>query len=323
MKQIHEVLPEPRLDVRDLRLIAAIEEAGTLTKAAALLCVTQSALSHHLARLEERLGVAMFERVGRTLHKTAAARLVLSEGQDLQQRLLALEQKIAAAGRDPIHIQLHVQCSTAFFWLPELMKSLDAGAEPIEVGVAHSGGTRLLQDVLSHKAQLALCFEDKLPPGLRAVELFKDRLAVVMDPSHPWAQRRRIGITQLASQRLFSFDLPEKELRALGNRLFGDVPERNRPTVRRIPLTETILALVQNGLGIALMAPWTVVPHLERGDIVARSLSSPGAARRWKGVYREDYEHRCAAEAVLARLKFIVTGLARRAEPWLLPAGSF
>lgn len=63
------------LDARDLRLVQAIADAGGVTRAARRLHLSQSAVSHQLRGLEERLGVELFERRGRTLAITQGERI--------------------------------------------------------------------------------------------------------------------------------------------------------------------------------------------------------------------------------------------------------
>jgi DNA-binding transcriptional LysR family regulator len=89
MSTVHEM---PSLELRDLRLVLAIARRGGLGAAARHLHLTQSALSHHLRALEERLGVSVFDRVGRGLVVNArGARLV-----ELADRLLLTHELPAA-----------------------------------------------------------------------------------------------------------------------------------------------------------------------------------------------------------------------------------
>jgi LysR family transcriptional regulator, regulator for metE and metH len=57
-----------------LQIISALDELGTLTQAAEALCLSQSALSHQIRKLEELAGVRIWHRVGRSLYLTPAGK---------------------------------------------------------------------------------------------------------------------------------------------------------------------------------------------------------------------------------------------------------
>src|SRR5712671_8145055 len=88
------------LEVRHLRLVAAVADVGSLTKAGDHLHVTQSALSHQLRDIEDRLGAALFLRVGRRLVLTPAGERLLASATDVLERLERAEHEIRAMGRD-------------------------------------------------------------------------------------------------------------------------------------------------------------------------------------------------------------------------------
>lgn len=76
-----------RLEIRDFRLVVAISELGTLTRAGQQLNLTQSALSHQLADLERRLGASLFERSGRRMIPNRLGARLASHGKELLERL--------------------------------------------------------------------------------------------------------------------------------------------------------------------------------------------------------------------------------------------
>src|SRR3954470_4902740 len=80
-----------RLEIRDFRLVVAISELGTLTRAGQQLNLTQSALSHQLAALERRLGASLFERSGRRMIPNRLGARLASHGKELLERLLGVE----------------------------------------------------------------------------------------------------------------------------------------------------------------------------------------------------------------------------------------
>ena len=85
------------LEVRDIRLVQAVAEEGSLTKAGNVLFLTQSALSRQLADLERRLGVALFQRSGRRMVPTPAAERLLESGREIMGAVARAEEEARAA----------------------------------------------------------------------------------------------------------------------------------------------------------------------------------------------------------------------------------
>ena len=77
----------PKLDVRHLQLVQAIAEEGSVTRAGLRLHLTQSALSHQLRDAEERLGVRLFDRIGRRLLLAAAGERLLRSARAVLEEL--------------------------------------------------------------------------------------------------------------------------------------------------------------------------------------------------------------------------------------------
>src|SRR3954451_9269285 len=87
------------LEIRHLRLVAAVAAVGSLTRAGDQLHLTQSALSHQLRDIESRLGAALFLRVGKRLLLTPAGERLLEWATDVLGRLEQTEQEIRERGR--------------------------------------------------------------------------------------------------------------------------------------------------------------------------------------------------------------------------------
>src|SRR5215471_4468328 len=111
------------LEIRHLKLIAAIAETGSMTKAGNCLHLTQSALSHQLRDAEEQLGVPLFERGNRKMTLTPAgqrllqsARMVIAELDGAQREIK--DRKAIGQGL----IRLSTECYTVYHWLPARLK---------------------------------------------------------------------------------------------------------------------------------------------------------------------------------------------------------
>ncbi|HEX2401688.1 MAG TPA: LysR family transcriptional regulator, partial [Mycobacterium sp.] len=105
------------LEVRHLRLVSAVAELGSLTRAGDRLHLTQSALSHQLRDIESRLGAALFLRVGKRLVLTPAGERLLATARDVLDRLDRTEQDIHQMGKARAGmLRLTTECYTCYHW---------------------------------------------------------------------------------------------------------------------------------------------------------------------------------------------------------------
>ena len=132
-----------RLEIRDFRLVVAISELGTLTRAGQQLNLTQSALSHQLADLERRLGAALFERSGRRMIPNRLGARLASHGKELLERLGDVERDVfdAAARREAV-LRIATECYTCYHWLPPVLQEFRKLHPSVDVEVVPSATTR-------------------------------------------------------------------------------------------------------------------------------------------------------------------------------------
>src|SRR3954468_8058263 len=103
------------LEVRHLRLVAAVSAVGSLTRAGDQLHLTQSALSHQLRDIEARLGAALFLRVGKRLVLTPAGERLLHSATDILGRLQEAEHEIRQMGRERAgSLRITTECYTCY-----------------------------------------------------------------------------------------------------------------------------------------------------------------------------------------------------------------
>ena len=111
------------LDVRHLRLVVAIAEQRSLTRASEVLHLTQSALSHQLRDIEDRLGTPLFLRLNKRMALTPAGERLLEHGRAVLDELSSVEGPFAAGSRTPcVPLRLSTECYTCYHWLPAVLK---------------------------------------------------------------------------------------------------------------------------------------------------------------------------------------------------------
>lgn len=299
---MHDIatLPSPRLELRDLQLVLALATAGSTARAAPTLHLTQPAVSRALLALEDRLGAELFERNPRGLSPTAAGERLISGARALLLAMHDLEQRVCQP-EPPIRLRVVCECYTAYHWLPSALLSLRSTAPGLEVSVEVQHSADPVRALRAGEVDVALLTTARLPQGpLREQALFDDEVVFVLASHHPLAKKRALSRADLrAYPILTSSNTPEPERRWFTRRVFG--PKAPRLLLQALPLTEAILDVTRAGMGIAVLSEWIAGPHLERGDLVARRLSSGPLRRPWRFAYRS--EIRAAAQQLLPVLR--------------------
>src|SRR3954462_2063613 len=145
------------LGLRILRMIVHAAEEGGFVRAAQRVGRSQSAVSLQLRRLEEQVGVRLFEKRGRNLEPTAAGRTFLEHAKQLlelnDQALAALQDTVA-----PCEVRFGVSPYFAEFWLPRLLKIFKARHPEAHLEVTIDQNSVLLKKFRRGELDLALAF---------------------------------------------------------------------------------------------------------------------------------------------------------------------
>lgn len=268
------------LDIRHLKLVVAITEEKSVTKAGETLHLTQSALSHQLREIEEKLGTPLFLRMNKKMIATQAGERLLSTARQVLDEMKRAENHIAqmAASRQGT-LRISTECYTCYHWLPDVMKEFRRKFPAVEVKIDAEATHRPIQALLRGKLDIAIvsdCRRDKL---LSYQPLFRDEFVAIMAADHPLVSRPYLRARDFADQEVILYvrreesTLFEKVLRPA-----GVTPAR----VSEVPLTEAIIEMVKAGLGISALALWAVEEQIAAGKIAARSITSKGLHRQWQ-----------------------------------------
>ncbi len=263
------------LELRHLETLLALSECGSLSKAAARLFLTQSALSHQLKALESHYGAALVEKNIRPLRFTA-----------IGQRLLALAHevlpRVAAAGRDVARLaeghsgplRVAVQCHNCFDWL---MPAMDAYRElwpEVELDIVSGFVMNPLPLIERGEAELAVMHDpQEQHPNIVFSPLFRYESVALMSPKHRLAAKSWMTAADFADETLITYPVPDELLDVMKHCL---TPAKINPKRRTAELTVAILQLVASGRGIAALPSWTVGNYIERGYVVSRPIGQHG-----------------------------------------------
>jgi DNA-binding transcriptional LysR family regulator len=258
--------------VTEVETFRALMNSGSARKAAALLGVTQPAVSQSLKRLESEAGFALFQRLRGRLVPTPEAQALLVEVERMFVGLGAIEHRLRSL-RDHGVEQLQIACYPAFGlgFMPRCLKKLAASAKPgarphVSLQVLSSRDVR--ERVVSGLADFGLLADEVPTEGLDASTFARFPGVVVMKKGHSLARHRQVKPEQLAELPFLALN-PEDASR---QRLESALAQRNvRLSVAvHTPYAASVCEMALQGLGVGVVNPITALDYADRGLVVRK-----------------------------------------------------
>jgi DNA-binding transcriptional LysR family regulator len=259
------------MELRQLEHFVAVADERHFTRAAEVLSITQSGLSASIRALERELGAQLFVRSTRSVELTDAGLALLRESR----RTLAS----AAAGREAVAAVQGLRRGRLVVGTEEGLDAVDvpgvvarflASHPGVELVLRQAGSTLLVKELAAGDVDVA--FIATAPERMAGVEqrvLASEAMVVVCHPGHPLAGARDVPLARLAQEAFIDLS-PESGAQAIAERAFAAAGVQRR-TVLEVDDTEMLRAMVNHGLGIALVpAPAACrLPRisLRKGDV--------------------------------------------------------
>jgi LysR family transcriptional regulator, regulator for metE and metH len=276
------------LEIRHLKLVAAIAETGSVTLAGNRLHLTQSALSHQLRDAEEQLGVPLFERRNRRMALTAAGERLLQSARTVLDELARAEKDIQECNGNSAAkgvLRLSTECYTVYHWLPPRLKLFQHKFPAVDFQLVIEATHSPFEALLEGKLDLAIVCDPIRNRKIRYTPLFEDEVVIIVPRDHRLAAKRFATPEEFAGENLIIY--PPKEDSTVLNRFL--IPAGISPrSVREVMLTDVIIEMVRGGLGVAALAKWAVSPQLDSGTLVGLSLTEQGFRRTWSAAQLRD-----------------------------------
>jgi DNA-binding transcriptional LysR family regulator len=193
------------LDVRKLRVLREVETRGTIAAAADALRYTPSAVSQQLAALQVEAGVALLERVGRSVRLTDAGRRLVRHADEILSRLEEAEAELAAGDAVRGTVRVSAFQTAALALLPRAIAELGARHPDLRVEYTEAEAEESLPLLAGGGLDLVIAEEyDYLPrprdPRLSREELGRDPILVALPEGHRMARRGRpVPLAELAA----------------------------------------------------------------------------------------------------------------------------
>ncbi|HVF39621.1 MAG TPA: LysR substrate-binding domain-containing protein [Gemmatimonadaceae bacterium] len=285
MESFHD---HTRIDMRHIRLIAAIAEHGSVTAAARVLRLSQPALSHQLRELETRLRTPLFVRTSRRMVATAAgeqlahvARLVLKEVHGFERQ--AADGRFGHARGT---IRLATECYTVYHWLPSVLRLFAARWPGVDLRIVPEHTASPIAALRDGSLDVAVVHSRPTDKRITGEALFDDEMVAVVSPQHRFARQPFVAAADFASEHLICYTTASGPSMFMREILIPAdvVPERTT----QLQLTEAILELVAADMGVAVLSKWAVMPRVRSGNVAAVRLTERGFLTKWYVATRAD-----------------------------------
>ncbi|PHV09021.1 LysR family transcriptional regulator [Janthinobacterium sp. BJB412] len=260
------------LEIRHLRTLSALRSAGSLVRAAQLLNLTQSALSHQIKLLEDRYGGPLFERKSVPIGFTATGSRLLKLADLLLPEIEQCERDVSRLSQgDQGQLRVALECHTCFDWLMPVMDEFRRRWPEVEIDLVsgfHSEPADLLR---SGEADLVI--GSPYGPDFATFPLFRFEILVVMAQKHRLQALRRLAASDFEGETLITYPVPEARIDLIREVLR---PAGVRFERRSAELTVAILQLVASRRGVAALPNWAIKNYVDYDYVVARPVGEQG-----------------------------------------------
>jgi LysR family transcriptional regulator for metE and metH len=262
-----------------LAIIREVEHQGSLTAAATRLNLTQSALSHAVAKLEDQIGAKIWRREGRSLQPTQAGEFLLAVANRLLPQLSHAEdrlQQFAQGERGKLRIGM--ECHPCYQWLLKIVAPYLDHWPRVEVDVRQKFQFGGIGALFGHEIDMLVTPDPLFKTGLSFTPVFDYEQVLVVGPEHPLRHVEFVIPGQLAEETLITYPVATDRLDIYTQFLLpaGIIPRQHKP----IETTDIMLLMVAHGRGVAALPRWLVEEYATRFNVTPVRLGRDGIAKQ-------------------------------------------
>ncbi|WP_350288471.1 LysR family transcriptional regulator [uncultured Croceitalea sp.] len=279
------------MELKYFRLIKTIVEEGNLANSSERLFLTQSALSHQLRELEERLGFKVFNRTRNKWELT-------QEGIELYKLANKLFSSIDEVftnirdikGSSKSSIKLSAECQSFFHSIPSFIQKMGILYPEINIDVALGATHQSISQLLSNEIDIAIVTAIPDSDKLFNTPVFKDEIFAVMHKENPLNDLDFLDAGHFGEIHLLINSFPLEGVAVYEQFL---KPNRIHPTkISAIPFTEITLSMINANMGIMCAPKWQLKSFHLSEDVVFKRIGKNGLKRTHYLVVKEEVRNR-------------------------------
>lgn len=267
------------LERTHLAIIREVNRQGSLTAAAGVLCLTQSALSHTMKKLEQTLGTDIWLREGRSLRLTQAGHYLLEVANRLLPQLDHAEERLRQhAQGERGTLRIGMECHPCYQWLLKIVSPYLAQWPDVDVDVKQKFQFGGIGALFGYEIDLLVTPDPLYKSGLIFEPVFDYEQVLVVSRSHALAKEKYIEAAQLSGEVLITYPVETDRLDIYNQFLqpAGISPKRHKT----IETTDIMLQMVASGRGVAALPRWLVESYASEMKLVPVRLGRQGIAKQ-------------------------------------------
>jgi len=291
------------MTLTELRYIVALARESHFGRAAEKCHVAQPTLSVAVKKLEDSLGIVLFERNSGDVRPTAIGAQIVAQAERVLSEAARVSE-IAAAGRDPLAgpLRLGVIYTIGPWLLPALVPRLKQRAPKMPLIIAEGYTEILVEKLKNFELDVLVLALPINEPGIVTQPLYDEPFRLLLPAAHPWVKQKAISTTQLLEEPLLMLG-PGNCFRDQVLDLCARASHGQSPQVLESSSLETIRHMVASGVGVTVM-PASSVDTLAKNDplLRVRPFTEPTPTRRVGLVWRVSFPRHQAIDVMRAAL---------------------
>ena len=266
------------MELKYFRLIKTIAEEGSLANSSDRLFLTQSALSHQLRDLEERLGFKVFHRSRNKWELTEEGIELYNLANTLFSSIdesFSMIKSIKEGSKGSI--KLSAECQSFFHTIPEFIQKMGMLYPEIDIDLTLGATHQTISQVLSNEIDIAIVTSKPVSEELTCIKIYEDEIFAVMHKEHPLYVKDHLEASHFSEVHLLINSFPLEGVAVYGH--FLKPNNINPKKISAIPFTETTLSLIEANMGIMCAPKWQLKPFKLSNDIAFKRISKNGLKR--------------------------------------------
>jgi len=262
-----------------LVVIREVERQGSLTAAANVLHLTQSALSHTVKKVEQQLGTPVWDRDGRHLRLTQAGQYLLGLANRLLPQFEHAEVRMRQyASGERGTLRIGMECHPCYRWLLKVVSPYLERWPDVDVDVKQRFQFGGIGALFGYDIDVLVTPDPLLRPGLRFEPVFDYEQVLVVSERHRLAGARYVKPAQLADETLITYPVETDRLDIYNQflRPAGVAPRRHKT----IETTDIMLQMVASDRGVAALPRWLADEYADRMPVTSVKLGRDGIAKQ-------------------------------------------